>query len=497
MTSVIDGLKPQKLWEHFEALTRIPRGSKNEAQVLEFLRTFASQRELEFREDEAGNIVILRPGSGGGEKAPAVVLQGHVDMVCEKNRDSDHDFAKDPLTLRLDEDYMLADGTTLGADNGIGLAAAMAALESPHNLPLPPLECLFTVDEETGLTGAFQLDPELLEGRLLINLDTEEWGSLYVGCAGGGDSTLRLPVKQDPIEEAFQPWELVVEGLLGGHSGVDIHEERANAVKLLARMLYKLSRERLRFQLADLSGGDKHNAIPREARATILFSQRKLGLIQEFLNTWEADLMAEFGTKEPNLKVTLKPLEAKFDSALRVTHRDRLLGLIQSLPHGVIKMSHDIPGLVETSNNVASVKKDGDEFLISCSTRSSVAPALESQRERIAIMAWANHATTDQGESYPGWQPDLASPALKLIKRVYKNIHGNDPEVAAIHAGLECGIISEKFPGMDAISLGPTIQYPHSPGERVQISTVSKFYDLLMAVLAELAKKKPVTEDFE
>ena len=490
MTSVIDGLKPQKLWEHFEALTRIPHGSKNEAQILDSLKTFARQRNLEFREDAAGNLVILRPGSGGGEKAPPVVLQGHVDMVCEKNRDSDHDFEKDPLTLKIEEDYMLADGTTLGADNGIGLAAALAVLESPADMTLPPLECLFTVDEETGLTGAFALDSQMLEGRVLINLDTEEWGSLYVGCAGGGDSTLRLPVKRDPVEEAFQPWELVVEGLLGGHSGVDIHEERANAVKLLARLLYKLSQQRLRFQLADLAGGDKHNAIPREARATLLFSKRKLGLIQEHITAWEADLRAEFGTREPGLKVILRSLDGKFDSALRVTHRDRLLALIQSLPHGVIKMSHDIPGLVETSNNVASVRSQGDEFLISCSTRSSVAPALESQRERIAIMAQVCHATAEQGESYPGWQPNLASPVLKLIKRVYKNLHGSEPEAAAIHAGLECGIILEKFPGMDAISMGPTIQYPHSPGERVQISTVSKFYDLLLAVLAELARQK-------
>ncbi len=494
MTSVIDGLKPQKLWEHFEALTKIPHCSKNEAQALEFLKSFAKERNLEFREDEAGNIVILRPGSGGGENAPPVVLQGHVDMVCEKNSDVEHDFSKDPLTLKIEDDYLMADGTTLGADNGIGLAAAMAALESPADLPLPPLECLITVDEETGLTGAFALDAKLLEGRVLINLDTEEWGSLYVGCAGGGDSTLRLPVKRDAIEEAFQPWELVVDGLLGGHSGVDIHEERANAVKLLARLLYKLSQERLRFQLADLTGGDKHNAIPREARATILFSKRKLALIQDFLNTWEADLKAEFGTKEPNLNVTLQPLEGKFDSALRVTHRDRLLALIQSLPHGVIKMSHDIPDLVETSNNVASAKSEGNEFLITCATRSSVAPALESQRERIAIMARTCHATAEQGESYPGWQPNLRSPALKLIKSVYNNLHGEEPGVAAIHAGLECGIILEKFPGMDAISLGPTIQYPHSPSERVQISTVDKFYDLMMAVLAEFAKVKQSAE---
>jgi len=490
MTSIIDGLEPRKLWEHFETLTKIPRCSKHEGQILEYLKIFAGDRKLEYREDKAGNIVIVRPGSGGGEQAPPVVLQGHVDMVCEKNRDSDHDFSKDPLTLRIEDDYLLADGTTLGADNGIGLAAAMALLESPADLPLPPLECLFTVDEETGLTGAFELDSTLLKGLTLLNLDTEEWGSLYVGCAGGGDSTLRLPVKRDPAENAFTSWELTMEGLLGGHSGVDIHEERANAVKLLARLLYKLSRERLRFQLVEINGGDKHNAIPREARATLLFSKRKLALIRELLNGWEVDLKAEYGSREPDLKITLKPIDTVYDEALRITHRDRLIALIQALPHGVIRKCTDIPDLVETSNNVASVKAVGDEYQISCSTRSSVAPALESQRERIAVMANMCHATTEQGESYPGWQPDLDSKILKFTKQVYLNLHGREPEVAAIHAGLECGIISEKFPGMDAISLGPTIKYPHSPGECVQISTVGKFYDLLMALLAELSKVK-------
>lgn len=490
MTVAISNLEPKPLWTHFESLTKIPHCSKNEAEILAFLKKWAEDRCLEYREDTAGNLVLLRPGSSGGESAPPVVLQGHVDMVCEKNRDTDHDFSKDPLKLKIEDDYLLADGTTLGADNGIGVAAAMAALETPDNVTLPPLECLMTVDEETGLTGAFALDPDLVKGRTLLNLDTEEWGSLYVGCAGGGDSTLSLPLKFDPAEEPFQAWELVIEGLQGGHSGVDIHEERANAVKLLSRLLYKLSQERLRYQLVELHGGDKHNAIPREARATLLFSQRKLALIEKLLKDWEKGLKDEYATREPGLKVVLNHLEKKPAKAMRVTYRDRLLAMLQALPHGVIKMSHDIKGLVETSNNVASVKMNGNKVNVVCSTRSSVAAALESQRERIAVIGTMCHAEISQHEAYPGWQPNLDSQVLKLTKEVYKNRYGEEPNVEAIHAGLECGIISEKFPGMDAISLGPTIQYPHSPGERVQISTVGKFYELLMDLLAELAKQR-------
>jgi len=488
--SAINGLKPASLWKHFENLTKIPRCSKHESQVLQHIIDFAKRHNLEYREDEVGNLLVKRPGSGGGERAPIVALQGHVDMVCEKNRDVELDFTFDGLTLKREGDYLMADGTTLGADNGIGVAAMMALLEAPGDALLPPLECLFTVDEETGLTGAFALASNMLDARIMLNTDTEEWGALYVGCAGGGDQTLHLPMKWDPILDNTVTCEVTVEGLLGGHSGVDIHEERANALKFLARLLYRLSNERLRYQLISLASGDKHNAIPREAIATIAISRAKIPMVLSLLNTWIGDLRAEYGSKEPGLNVRCEVIAQKATQALRKTHRDRLLSLLCSLHHGVVKYSHDIPGLVETSNSIASIKAVDDEYQIVTSTRSSVSAALDAHRDAIGLIAAANSAKAERHPAYPGWQPDLDSEVLKLTKEVYKELHGEYPEVKAIHAGLECGIIGEKFPGMDTISLGPTIQYPHSPGERVEISTVELFWNLLRAVLDKYAAQK-------
>ncbi len=486
MASAVAGLEPAALWENFEALSRIPRPSKQEEQVLAWLKEFADTRSLEWQQDEVGNIVVRRPGSGGGESAPVVVIQSHVDMVCEKNSDVEHDFGRDPIRLLRDGDWLTADGTTLGADNGIGVATALALLEMGGDARLPPLECLFTVDEETGLTGAFALDGALLQGRTLLNLDTEEWGAICIGCAGGGDSELALPVAREASPGDFLSFQLSVEGLMGGHSGVNIHEYRANAIVLLASLLEPLAT--IGARLVSVRGGDKTNAIPREAFATLLLPPAAMADAQIAVGARTAALQAEFGTLETALRVTLAGLDAAPAECLSAGAQTSLLGLLRALPHGVLKYSHAIPGLVETSNNLASVAPDGGHYRIVCSSRSSIMEALEDVRDRIATIAALCGATATRSSSYPGWQPDPTSPVLKRLKRIYAEQLGEEPEVGAIHAGLECGVIGERAPGMDMVSFGPTITGAHSPDERVEIPTVAKFWNLLLALLADMAK---------
>ncbi len=486
MTSAIAGLEPTALWVNFEALSRIPRPSKQEEQVLAWLKAFADARGLKWQQDETGNIIVRRPGSGDGESAPTVVIQSHVDMVCEKNSDVEHDFGRDPIRLLRDGDWLTADGTTLGADNGIGVATALALLEMRSDARLPPLECLFTVDEETGLTGAFALDGALLQGRTLLNLDTEEWGAICIGCAGGGDSELALPVAREASPGDFLSFQLSVEGLMGGHSGVNIHEYRANAIVLLASLLEPLAT--IGARLVSVRGGDKTNAIPREAFATLLLPPAAMADAQIAVGARTAALQAEFGTLETALRVTLAGLDAAPAECLSAGAQTSLLGLLRALPHGVLKYSHAIPGLVETSNNLASVAPDGGHYRIVCSSRSSIMEALEDVRDRIATIAALCGATVTRSSSYPGWQPDPTSPVLKRLKRIYAEQLGEAPEVGAIHAGLECGVIGERAPGMDMVSFGPTITGAHSPDERVEIPTVAKFWNLLLALLADMAE---------
>ena len=487
MSSIIDGLKPELVWKHFEDITKIPRPSKHEERILEYLKNFANERSFEMREDSTGNIVVLRPGSSGGENAPIIIIQSHVDMVCEKNRDSDHDFMKDPLQLYIEDGWLKAEGTTLGADNGIGVAAAMALLDMPDTVKLPPLECLFTVDEETGLTGAFALSGEIIKGRTMLNLDTEDWGEICIGCAGGGDSSIDLPIEYKKAPSDFLSFQLSVEGLRGGHSGVDIHEERGNAVVFLSSILGAL--QSIDCRLVSIQGGDKHNAIPREAFATILISPEAVSEVQTIVSNREKSLQKEFGSMEKNMKVILSGLEDSPDENLTEESQSRIIGLLRTLPHGVLKYSHDVEDLVETSNNLASVKINGGKINVICSTRSSIADALEAQRERIAIMSNAYGAEIEQDEAYPGWAPNVNSPILETTTKIYSEILNGKPNICAIHAGLECGVIGEKVDGMDMISFGPTIKGPHSPDERVEISSVDKFWDLLLKILEELSKK--------
>ena len=488
MASIVDGFEPKNLWKHFDDITKIPRPSKHEEKILQYLKNFAKERNLETREDSTGNIVVIRPGSNGGESAPVIVIQSHVDMVCEKNRDYEHDFMNDPLKLYTDGDWLKAEGTTLGADNGIGVAAALALLDMQIDCKLPPLECLFTVDEETGLTGAFALNGEIIKGRTMLNLDTEDWGEICIGCAGGGDSSIDLNIEYQNAPADFLSFQLSVEGLMGGHSGVDIHEERGNAIVFLASILDGLQNS-TDCRIVSLEGGDKHNAIPREAFATVVVSPEAVSDAQIIVSKREQGIIKEFGSKEKNLKIGFAGLNDSPEKTLTNSSQTALIGLLRTIPHGVLKYSHDVKGLVETSNNLAAVKCDGGKYNVVSSTRSSIAEALELQRERIALMSKAYGAEVEQDEAYPGWAPDLTSSILETTTKIYSDMLDGEPHICAIHAGLECGVIGEKVNGMDMISFGPTIKGPHSPDERVDIPSVKKFWDLLLKILEELSEK--------
>ena len=482
--SVIDNLEPKLVWKHFDEIRKIPRCSKHEEKIREYIVDFAKKQNLDHKVDKTGNVVIVKPATSGMENKTTVILQGHMDMVCEKNSDVDFDFSKDAINIKLKtDDILTADGTTLGADNGIGIAMTLAILEDKE-LKHGKLEGLFTVDEETGLTGAFALEKDMLTGKILLNLDSEDFGVLTVGCAGGGDTQIELPVVKKPVNGDMQTIMIKISGLKGGHSGVDIHEQRGNAVKILSRMLWKASIEH-EFYISEIKGGDKHNAIPREAYATIAVGKSNKDGLVKVLESEKKSITDEIKPIDPGLKLNI---EATSDvkTTLDKNAQKKLLNLLHGLPHGVDKMSYDIPDLVDTSTNLATVDLKNEKAYIQLSTRSSMSSALQDLRDRINAVAELSGAKVEEGEPYPGWKPDLKSDILKVSKRIFKDMYGKEPTVEAIHAGLECGIIGEKFPGMDMISIGPTVKYPHSPDEELHISTVGKTYDYVLKILEEI-----------
>ena len=354
MTSILD-LEPKIVWKHFDEIRKIPRCSKHEEKIREYIVNFAKQHNLEYQVDKAGNVVIRKPASQGMENKPMVVLQSHMDMVCEKNKDVDHDFSRDPIKVKIEGEWVTAEGTTLGADDGIGVATALAILED-KNLKHPPIEALFTVDEETGLTGAFALEKDFLKGRIMINLDSEDFGVIYVGCAGGGDSTLKLPIKKENIPTGMKVFEVSVTGLRGGHSGCDIHEQRGNAIKILARILWKVKKD-MEIRIIDITGGDKHNAIPREAKAIVAVSDEDK--FREIVESEARDILEEIKPVDPDMKVDIKG--SKGEKALDLESTNKVIDLLYALPHGVLAMSYDIPDLVETSTNLAKIRVEGDK----------------------------------------------------------------------------------------------------------------------------------------
>ena len=482
--SFVAELAPAALWGHFDHILTIPRGSKNEAAARAYVVEIAERHGLSHQVDAAGNVVVRKPARSGHDAVPVTVLQSHLDMVNDKNADVAHDFDRDPIVARRDGDYLTASGTTLGSDNGIGVAA-MLAVAADQDLVHGPLELLFTIDEETGLTGAAQLSPQLLSGRRLLNLDSEEEGALYVGCAGGADTDLRVALSWAPCGDGERALDVALTGMRGGHSGVDIHLQRANAVKLLARALYAASLE-VPIRLAKFAGGNKHNAIPREARAVVCVPSAQLDRCSAAITETVEDLRVEYGAADPDIALRIGEPRV-IDRAWTDGTSATVLALLTALPHGVLSMSYDIRDLVETSTNLATVVEAHGGLAIGLSSRSSVRSALEGLRQRIRAIGTLAGAKVIEGNGYPGWKPNLQSPLLAVVRQMHEQVLGSTPEIKAIHAGLECGIIGEKVPGMDMISFGPQIEFPHSPAERVHIASVDRFYRLLTATLTRLA----------
>ncbi len=482
MTFVAE-LEPRAVWRHFDEILAIPRGSKREARMRDHVIALARARGLAHDVDSVGNLVVRKPASPGRAGVPITILQAHLDMVQEKNDDVTHDFERDPIQPRRDGEWLKATGTTLGADNGIGVAAMLAVLEA-DDLEHGPLELLFTVDEETGLTGASGLSPTLLAGRRLINVDSEEEGIVTIGCAGGATTRIELTLDDEPSPSGARALDVRLHGLRGGHSGIDIHLQRGNAVALLARTLHAAASAGP-IRLAAFSGGNAHNAIPREARATLVTDAKSVEPVRRAIAAETEAIRAEYTKADPGLTPTV----ADGVAPARVWTLDataRALALLTGLPHGVLMMSLDIPGLVETSDNLATVAVDGRKLSVLLSTRSSVASALAALRRKIRAIATLAGAQVSEQDGYPGWKPDVSSPLLAILKSVHEERTGRAPGVGAVHAGLECGIVGEKYPGMDMVSFGPQIEAPHSPDERVRIDSVGRFYDLLTAVLARL-----------
>ncbi len=479
MSDALKGLQPALVWKYFGEIARIPRCSKNEQQIAEYVMQTAKSLGLETQRDSAGNVLVRKPASPGREGVQTVVLQGHLDMVCEKNAGTEHDFTKDPIELVRKGDVVMANGTTLGADNGIAVAANLAIMED-RSLEHGPLELLFTVDEETGLTGAANLQPRFVQGKTLLNLDSEEDWAIYVGCAGGRDTTGTWSVTLQPPPSDSIPLSVVVKGLKGGHSGLEIHTGRGNAIKILNRVLMRL--HELGGRLSRIEGGNKRNAIPREASATVYSPRDKESQARQIVGQINETIRAELATVEPDLQITADRGTDQ-EQVLTADQQEKILRAISALPHGVIKMSAEVPGLVETSTNVAVVTTDDGKITLSTSQRSSVNSEILEIGETVASVFELSGATVEQGSGYPGWKPNLNSPILQLARQTYSDLFGKECEVKAVHAGLECGIIGEKYPGMDMISFGPTLEGVHSPDEKIYIASVEKFWKFLLEIL--------------
>ncbi|MFH0990971.1 MAG: aminoacyl-histidine dipeptidase [bacterium] len=481
MSNAIDGLKPELVWKYFAEISKIPRGSKNEKKVSNYVVETAKKLGIEVKQDKLLNVVVRKPASAGRESVPMICLQGHLDMVCEKNKDKIHDFEKDPIELVRDGNVLRANGTTLGADNGIAVATNLAIMED-RTLEHGPLEFLFTIDEEMGLNGANGLKVGFVQSKTLMNLDSEEEGALYVGCSGGRNTIGSWKLKYDNVPGATVAMKLVVKGLKGGHSGLEIDKGRGNSLKILTRVLYALHNAGIR--ICCINGGNKSNAIPREAESVVFIPKKELKKIQKLVATWNATVKAELATVEPDLTVLLEQIQLKNkEKVIKKAQLEQILKTLAAIPHGVLKMSADIPCLVETSTNLAIVKIEKNVLTVITSQRSSVASEIAEALQMVYSVLSLGSAKVEHTEGYPGWKPNLDSPILKNAKETYKALYGKEPLVKAIHAGLECGIIGEKYPGMDMVSMGPTLEGVHSPDEKIYIDTVEKYWNFLMGIL--------------
>ena len=482
----IEGLAPENIWRRFAELSSIPRCSKQEGQVREWLLRVAREAGLDHTTDATGNVLIRKEGSGPPANTPAVALQAHIDMVCEKNRGTEHDFAEDPIRLVVDGEWVRADRTTLGADNGIAVAMMVALLAGEYEHP--PLECLFTVDEESGLTGALKLDPNLLTAKKLINIDSEEEGHFCIGCAGGRNSHGSLPITTNPV--SGKSFRFFVSGLRGGHSGINIGEGRGNSVELGGRALYDLFRKQSELLLVSVKGGDKHNAIPREFEAQLLLPDSAApgaeDTLRSWVDRWRTLFAEELGDIEGGLTLSLEPLSEGAASAMDRETSDRVVRLLAALPHGVLVMSRAVEGLVETSTNLAAVRLEAGALKILTSQRSSLATGVDDAARRVRAPIELAGGSVSEAEGYPAWPPNPDSRLLADAVRAYRTVTEEDPIVEAVHAGLECGVIGDKYPGMEMISFGPDIEGAHTPEERVRTASVERSWRFLLQLLREV-----------
>ncbi len=488
MENTITNLHPRRIWYYFSEICRVPRPSKKEEKIIEYLRHFGEKHHLETITDSIGNVLIRKKATPGKENMKTVILQNHMDMVCEKNSDVTFDFDRDAIIPRIEGEWVKATGTTLGSDNGIGMAAALAILESKE-IVHGPLECLFTVDEETGLTGAFGLEPDFLQGRILLNLDSEDEGEIFIGCAGGKDTSIMLPVKWQVCAGDAEAYTIEVSGLQGGHSGDDIHKGRGNSNKILTRLIYNLSKD-YQIHIASFNGGNLRNAIAREASALCVLPVSQVSSFIERLDLLSKEYWNELQFTDAGL--TIKAVKSAMpDKVLDADSQNRLIWSLYACPHGVIAMSPVIPGLVETSTNLAAVRTREKDILITTSQRSSIESAKHDIADMVANTFRMAGAAVEHGDGYPGWTPNPTSNILDLSRKAYVKLFQTEPQVKAIHAGLECGLIGEKYPGIDMVSFGPTIKGAHSPDERIDIKTVQKFWDLMLEVLRHIPCDKP------
>ena len=486
MNKELLNLKPERLWYYFTEILKIPRPSKKEEKIAEYLIKFGEKHNLETIQDETGNILIRKPASKGKDNVKSVILQSHIDMVCEKNSDIVHDFNNDPIQAWIDGDWVKAKGTTLGADDGVGIAAQLTILEA-NDIEHGPIECLFTVDEESGLTGAIGLKPGLLKSDILLNLDSEDEGELFIGCAGGKDTLANLHFLKESVHDNITAFKIDVKGLRGGHSGDDIQKGLGNANKILNRLLWNAT-NRYSMRMSVFDGGNLRNAIAREAYAIITVPKESQVKFIKYANDFEETIQKEYKITEPDLKVkTYSTRTPEF--VIDIKSQNKLLNSVYACPHGVIAWSAEIPNFVETSTNLASVKTIKDHFLITTSQRSSVETAKKDVCDMVASVFKLAGAKVKHTDGYPGWKPNPNSEIVEIIENSYKKLFNKQPKVRAIHAGLECGLIGYTYPKMDMISFGPTLRNVHSPDERLNIKTTKKFCDLLIDVLKNIPEE--------
>ena len=478
-------LYPHDLWENFANFCDNPHPSKHETAVVNWMKSWAKEHNVKVEQDKTGNLLFTVPATKGMEKLTPVILQGHCDMVPQAD-DPKFDFLKNPIEPVIDNGWVRANHTTLGADNGIGVCAALACVTT-KGVEHGPLEILATIDEETGMTGAFGLKKGFVKGKILINLDSETEGELYVGCAGGLDANFQRKYTTMPVPEDMKGFQVTVTGLHGGHSGMDIHLGRANANKLLVRCLTRAVKE-YGLCVASINGGSLRNAIPREATAIIAVPAKKATAFKNFVKKYEATVKAEFSATEENLAISVKAVDTP-KKVIRTKAQNQFLNMIFAIPNGVVRMSDSMPNLVETSNNLANIKAENGVMSACCLLRSSVDSAKDALGDKMTAIAELAECNIELTGAYPGWKPNMESPIMNTCMKVYKKKFGNDPKVMAIHAGLECGLFGACYPDWDMVSFGPTIEHPHSPVERVNIESVGKFFDFLVEVLKNIPKK--------